>query len=1260
MASSLPETLPSAGGTQTRTDADLVFNKAVAKFKSRLNRTQAEQFAKCTIDDVKYQIRHIQNRHGSQRRARNMDRLSKFVEGMEHLGKVVEVFLNLHNGVALIWGPVKFLLLAASNWIESLDSMLGVYGQIGEVLPDLTRYEEVYKEYPYVHTHLESYYCDILEFHGNALDVFARPALGWKVLFHSAWKTFKTQFDPILKSLERHRIMLSEEKLTAVMEETQKRGHSIQDKLDQLHRRLQERDQKDAERDLIAHQNRIDQQYSTVESKIDAPNYHEDYEIASQKRFQNTSGRWILSHPLVSEWLDHSSKVNGKIYLSGIPGAGKTVLTSSMICHLKERRSSGKGSADRFSVSYFYFKHHQRKKGSLLSMLLALLAQLVAQDESLLDHVYQACRSTEPQQFRSLDEVSRHVSTALQSQSRSFVIIDGLDECTEASRVLEWFESIMSKRDDTSRDTAFNIRLFMSGQRDGVLESQMSHYTRIDLETSPGHDQDIETFAETMAIKIRERFSLDPEVERDTALRVKSKAGGMFLYAQLVLNNLLSQTSKYDLKQELKAETFPEGLEQAYERVVLRVLRNPNKAERAVAKDILGMIMSACRPLHWREIQSKFCIDPSKGEADIDRKLVVGCKHICSSLVDVSYLDPSVSSPGEEIIDLVHTTAKIYLVQTKEIDLQTENAKMALFCTEYMISRPLTSGLPKLEIQDYASRGYYGLHDYAAAFWWKHIQQVLAASEVDTELAQKVLQTATHYVTDTGEIEQIEDFDDSSKEIQSLKRKLEGIPQNLRDWKSLRIYEMRAVAVRDAIEVLINQPCEPKEAALALYGPWRYKCRKPWCEFFSRGFEDAQQQKIHINQHELPFTCEHEGCYAGEVGFGTEIDLKTHARRWHPKEEALLFHAPKRHNSSHSYILKTVRMGDLNEVKSLIEEANISPDYQREGGKSLLELAVQNGHLHIVQYLTKMGANVNLKVGNNRSLLDVAVTSRDLEIVTFLCNFSSISRDEGSPDYLNTLALCVMLDPFPQAIMARLLRTTSHKDSQDLLLFAIESEKTTAVAYFADALDASCFNRALEFVITTAHLPCLDALLSSGKADPNARDLLGALPLHYACASGALPIVQRLYAVTTTTRINDVSGDTPLHVASMGGHVAVVEFLIKKGADINATNKRFETPLRFAEVYGKTAVRKLLLENGAILNTVDESGGASPDANRVIGMDNLFGPLFNGGGMELTNPLDSGDVLNDFDMDWFLPDENWNNSAFDFTEAFPMEPANSE
>ncbi|KAK6724262.1 unnamed protein product [Fusarium graminearum] len=60
------------------------------------------------------------------------------------------------------------------------------------------------------------------------------------------------------------------------------------------------------------------------------------------------------------------------------------------------------------------------------------------------------------------------------------------------------------------------------------------------------------------------------------------------------------------------------------------------------------------------------------------------------------------------------------------------------------------------------------------------------------------------------------------------------------------------------------------------------------------------------------------------------------------------------------------------------------------------------------------------------------------------------------------------------------------------------------------------------------------------------------------------------------------------------------------------------------------------------------------DPNQMMGMDNSFGPLFDGGGMELANPLNSGDVLNDFDFDSFLHDQDGDTSAFNFTEAFPM------
>ncbi|OAQ75631.1 SOM1 protein [Purpureocillium lilacinum] len=60
-------------------------------------------------------------------------------------------------------------------------------------------------------------------------------------------------------------------------------------------------------------------------------------------------------------------------------------------------------------------------------------------------------------------------------------------------------------------------------------------------------------------------------------------------------------------------------------------------------------------------------------------------------------------------------------------------------------------------------------------------------------------------------------------------------------------------------------------------------------------------------------------------------------------------------------------------------------------------------------------------------------------------------------------------------------------------------------------------------------------------------------------------------------------------------------------------------------------------------------GQGDPNQNNAMSMDN-FGSMVDFGSMELANPLQSGDVLNDFDFDSFLHEDN--NEPFDFNGAF--------
>lgn len=99
----------------------------------------------------------------------------------------------------------------------------------------------------------------------------------------------------------------------------------------------------------------------------------------------------------------------------------------------------------------------------------------------------------------------------------------------------------------------------------------------------------------------------------------------------------------------------------SYERVVKRVLINPIGPQRLAAEQILGWIVSAERPLRWREIQSRFCIDPEAGTANIDRKPIKSCKCLCGSLVEVGMTETLGDPDSEGEVEMVHPSATEYV-----------------------------------------------------------------------------------------------------------------------------------------------------------------------------------------------------------------------------------------------------------------------------------------------------------------------------------------------------------------------------------------------------------------------------------------------------------------------------------------------------------------------------------------------------------------------------------------------------------------------
>lgn len=146
---------------------------------------------------------------------------------------------------------------------------------------------------------------------------------GWKAVFHSSWRTFKSQFGPILSSFKRHQQLLAEEKLTALMSEVQDLRQHAGEKFQCLENEINARYTRDSERELAELEETSYRQRSMVQRKLNAPNFLKDHEHASQMRQTGGSGNWVLVNPKFQEWVELDTFSSKSFFLNGIPGAGE-------------------------------------------------------------------------------------------------------------------------------------------------------------------------------------------------------------------------------------------------------------------------------------------------------------------------------------------------------------------------------------------------------------------------------------------------------------------------------------------------------------------------------------------------------------------------------------------------------------------------------------------------------------------------------------------------------------------------------------------------------------------------------------------------------------------------------------------------------------------------------------------------------------------------------------------------------------------------
>lgn len=181
------------------------------------------------------------------------------------------------------------------------------------------------------------------------------------------------------------------------------------------------------------------------------------------------------------------------------------------------------------------------------------------------------------------------------------------------------------------------------------------------------------------------------------------------------------------------------------------------------------------------------------------------------------------------------------------------------------------------------------------------------------------------------------------------------LPKDKRDRASRFNLGYRIINIRKQVEAMRDESLTPEEsdAINSLYEPRViYKCHKPWCDWFSKGFESEKHREQHINRHDRPFRCPMEGCFGSKVGFNDMSKLDQHKKDHHPDNKLEFPNVePKKKRIN---IWKAAKVGDLATVSTLLDNGvdASKPQRQRKGGKKTpLQIATEMGHLEVCKLL---------------------------------------------------------------------------------------------------------------------------------------------------------------------------------------------------------------------------------------------------------------------------------------------------------------------
>ncbi|KAH8687250.1 hypothetical protein BGZ60DRAFT_438813, partial [Tricladium varicosporioides] len=425
-------------------------------------------------------------------------------------------------------------------------------------------------------------------------------------------------------------------------------------------------------------------------------------------RRQTGTGQWLLDSKEFQSWLNMDKQT---LFCPGIPGAGKSILTSIVVEELTTRFSTD----PTISVSYIYCNFRRQYEQNIDNLLASLLKQLAESQPSLLGTVKDLYNRHKTKRTRpSIDEISRSLQAVTTLYSRVFIIVDALDECQVSGDcrmrfLLEIF----------NLQTKCQVSLFVTSRFIPEINKEFRESLRLEIRAS---NQDVQRYLDGHMSQLPRCVLRSSELQNEIKADIIKAVDGMFLLAQLHLNSLKGKKSPKAIRSSLKnLVTGPKAYDYAYQDAMERI-EGQLADEEKLAKQVLSWITCAKRPLTTPELEYALAVELEETQLDEENLCrVEDMVSVCAGLVTVD--------EESNIIRLVHYTTQEYFERERNRWFPNAVAEITATCVTYLLFNIFESGFCQTDSKFEDRLRLNPLYDYAAHNWGHHARE--ASAEVE-------------------------------------------------------------------------------------------------------------------------------------------------------------------------------------------------------------------------------------------------------------------------------------------------------------------------------------------------------------------------------------------------------------------------------------------------------------------------------------------------------------------------------------------------